>query len=669
MTERARVARNVTWTPVVRTERTAGLRRFPSHYIADLAMIPRPTALMLAMSVAIPLSSSSAQRPSTPTHDFPVIAQFDDDRFAWGSISPDGRFLLSGNDSIMIKVVKTGRVTKLANGGGYGLVWSSHMNRIAWQRLGDGASDSNTSFVWSIPLDSATGTSRGTPQRVSSGSAIFPGISADGAMIAYFTDSPRVPGRAADAAPYRLVAVDANGGPERVLANAQSPIDIPWWSRDGQSIYVTGPLAGGARAVINKTFLDGRTPQVIRVGDDEWFAGMTPDRTRLITVPAGSLVATGARAVVMDTTGQELWTVPLPDGATAIYDGPVGDSTLVWTNKTHSTALVVRALDGGRLRRIPLLGESNSLPKWSPDGRRISFLVRRGPRIDLAVINADGSNVQHFPGTDVRKQGVIVSWSPDSRTLGYVNRTGSAFRVLDLATGTSRTVFSDTTIRLGGFAWSPSGTSIMVFMNRQRSGGSSLELLSLNGTHRRIIANVGLPGAALNRHTAFLTDASLVVRSDAGVHLISSASPEPRKVVSLGQFVPSSAIGTSPDRKWMAVQIRSGSAPTVQLEITSLTTGVRRLSTLPFSFVENGVAEFTPDGRGVLLKGRQMSDSSGMNLYLASTTGAAAQFIANLGNPNAAGFSLSPNGKTLVHTVHEKSTSTLMAIDIRKPRR
>jgi len=634
-------------------------------------MLIRRSALLLTPALLLPLATAAAQRPSPPRTAFPVIAQFDDDTpFIGGSISPDGRFMVSGKDSIMLRVLKTGRVIKLANGTGESFAWASRMNRIAWVRGGDGPNGNNVQYVWSMPIDSASGTSRAAPQRVSSGPASFPGVSADGAMLAYVANDQRATGRSPGAAPFRLVAVDANGGPERVLAHALNGLDTPWWSRDGQSVYVAGLLADSTRGVVIKTFLDGRKPQIIRADVSEWFAGMTPDRLRLITVPQGGSVAAGARALVMDTTGRELWTVPLPEGATSIYDGPIGDSTLVWENSTRSTTLVIRALDGGSLRRVPVLGESNGQPLWSPDGRRIAFLVRSGLRFDLAVMNADGSNVQQFPGTDVRNEAYFARWSPDSRSLGYVSPGNTMFRVLDLGTRTSRTVFSDTTLMLGNFAWTPSGSSIVVFMFRQRSGGvSAFEELSLNGTYRRVISLADVPAAGPNRAISFLPDASLIVRSDSGIFTISPTSPAPRKVASVSERIPSPAIVVSPDREWLAAPVRGRAMPSGQLELTSLTTGERRVSTLPFWFLPPATPQFTPDGRGVLLTGRQLSDSSGTNLYLAPTSGAPARFIANLGNPFAAGFSLSPDGKSLVHTVHYKGTSTLLAVDIRNPRR
>lgn len=163
---------------------------------------------------------------------------------------------------------------------------------------------------------------------------------------------------------------------------------------------MAGLLADSTRGVVIKTFLDGRKPQIIRADVGEWFAGMTPDRLRLITVPQGGSVAAGARAVIMDTTGRELWTVPLPEGATSIYDGPIGDNTLVWVNSTRSSTLVIRALDG-----------AVSVVTWGRDGT-----------IYLARANDNGNSVTVFgidAASGARKAGFYLPVACDERFVSF----------------------------------------------------------------------------------------------------------------------------------------------------------------------------------------------------------------------------------------------------------
>lgn len=632
-------------------------------------MLPRFSVQCLMLALLAPSGSAFSQRAAARAPQFPVLARFDDLAPGnSGTISPDGRFLLNGKDSISLYVIKTGRSVKIADGPGESFTWSTRMNRLAWVRGSDGPNGGSAQYVWSMPMDSSTGQPRGVPQRVSSGPGHFPAPSADGARIAYVTDDRRVAGRAPNSPAHRLVVVNANGGPEQVLARSFDGLDTPWWSRDGQSIYVAGTLADSTRAAVHKIFLDGRPSQVIRKGEREWFAGMTPDRLRIITVPTGQPVAPGARAVVMDTTGKQLWTVPLPEGATAIYDGPLSNNTLVWVNDTRSTTLVVRALEGGALRRIPLVGESNGQPQWSPDGKRIAFLIRSGLSHDLAVMNADGSNVQRFTGTNVRNDAFAFRWSPDNRLIGFVSRGSRAFRTVEPATRIIRTVLTDSTKTFGVFEWRSSSASVLIFLAGQQGVASNAyEELALNGTLRRLVAIPDLPGASPSRTAVLMPDGSLIVRSDSGVFTVSRNATTPRKLESIALPGQSTALAISYDQQWLARGVRGPSMPTGQLELTSLSTGERRVSTLPFWFLSPILPQFTPDGSGVLLTGRQLSDSIGTNLYLAPTSGAPARFIANLGF--AAGFSLSPDGKTLVHTVHHKATQTLLSVDLRNPNR
>jgi TolB protein len=62
-------------------------------------------------------------------------------------------------------------------------------------------------------------------------------------------------------------------------------------------------------------------------------------------------------------------------------------------------------------------------PKWSPDGRRISFISSRGGSFDLWVMNADGTNPQRL--TDHPAADYDPIWAPDGQSLIFSSERDS----------------------------------------------------------------------------------------------------------------------------------------------------------------------------------------------------------------------------------------------------
>lgn len=62
-------------------------------------------------------------------------------------------------------------------------------------------------------------------------------------------------------------------------------------------------------------------------------------------------------------------------------------------------------------------------PKWSPDGRRISFVSSRGGNFDLYVMNADGSDVTRV--TDHPANDFDPIWMPDGQSLIFSSERDS----------------------------------------------------------------------------------------------------------------------------------------------------------------------------------------------------------------------------------------------------
>lgn len=602
-----------------------------------------------------------------------TLASFSGDSLLSYDVSPNGRFVSrSTSTHLLMTDVASQQSWILADGRVRSLNWSPRGDMIAYTRAGD---DGSKDYVWVIPVDPNTGKARGPAQRVTVGAGYSPSFSLDGRFLAYCVyDSAETS---------HLSIMPATGGPERVLARFPGGFEGIYWSANGGSIYLNlWTPKTNMRSQIKVRVADGA---VEVVGErDAWIAGMTADRRHLVLVPAAGTVTLGAQGTVIDTAGREVGHVPLPVGDRINYDGVLGDSALIWLSITDRTVLEMRPVAGGNARRLPLVGESDDHPHWSPDGTRIAFQVRQGQRASLAVMKADGSNPRVFRNTDVLSNSVSAKWSPDSRLVAFISPDRHKLSLLDVANGTSRAILVDTTQSIGPWQWRADGKSIALLSLRSPKiyGPScadnpvcrpaipgSIDEVSVGGQRRQLMGWPTVTPAPTGFQ--FVGGATVFVRTDStaflqslGGDLVRQLAKVPSKTRLLNSVV-------SNDLRWIAgLKVNVRPPENNQVELFSVETGAKTVLDLPFSLNPFGQRpEFVPKDNSLLVFG-QRNGGAGLGLYRVPLNGDAPTIFANVGVVRSEIYipsaSASPDGGVVVYPVQPKpSTKSFVLIDLR----
>jgi Tol biopolymer transport system component len=153
--------------------------------------------------------------------------------------------------------------------------------------------------------------------------------------------------------------------------------------------------------------------------------------------------------------------------AHAAYPGEDGRIAFVRANQIYTMGP-----GGGSVTRLTWAGK-NYRPKWSPDGRRISYIHEVDGRRDVWVMYRRGGGKRAVTTTgDVTSAG--ASWSPDGKTLAYA--ASGVLHLISTAAGSTPTTPSgyQTNSWCAGdplpvipvdrfLAWSPDGSRIALY--------------------------------------------------------------------------------------------------------------------------------------------------------------------------------------------------------------
>jgi YD repeat-containing protein len=156
------------------------------------------------------------------------------------------------------------------------------------------------------------------------------------------------------------------------------------------------------------------------------------------------------------------------------------------SNRDGRVQIYLMNADGsGQSRFTPSAGNDDN-PRWSPDGAKILFQSDRdNPATgynDIYLMNADGTGQTRL--TNDPSDDCAATWSPDGSKVVFQSlRNGLYYQVYSMnADGTSQVNLSNSMGSDRQPSWSPNGAKIALASERDHAGYASIYVVNANGT-------------------------------------------------------------------------------------------------------------------------------------------------------------------------------------------
>lgn len=221
-----------------------------------------------------------------------------------------------------------------------------------------------------------------------------------------------------------VYVMDADGANQCFVAAGE--FDNPVWSPDGSHLALTKRFGSySARPAISVYTFRGDSVGLQPLFNDignmvetfRWSPTWSADSTQiaflarrysddLLAIFAVEIGAGEPHALTDDTiVGQPVWS---PDGSKIAF--------VLFDSNSFDPPIFVK--DGANVMQVAAGTSQPNLPVWSPNSERIAFVDIDH---DLAIVNADGSDLQTFPAQDFAV--LNMAWSPTGAQI--------ALRVID----------------------------------------------------------------------------------------------------------------------------------------------------------------------------------------------------------------------------------------------
>ena len=331
----------------------------------------------------------------------------------------------------------------------------------------------------------------GRPKRLTFNGGLdgHPALSPNGKSVAYFTTINRVS---------QIAVLHLNSGNHQQLTFSPKSDVHPTWSPDGRriafssnrdgdfDIYIMNRNGKNAKNMTDNSPLHDESPHWSPVSQKIVFTSeqdlQPPQDVNVLEAQTGN-----QRKIITSSSFafNPKWS---PNGSLIAYfsqelPDASPSTTLLWRVKP----------DGTELEALVTGGESNSHPKYSPDGLSIAFVSERNFNTDIYAFNLETNELSRLTthlGFDL-----YPDWSPDGERLAFVSSRDGNLDVFTMAVnGEHITNLTKSGMNEAFLAWSPDGEKIAF---SRLMGDNSVRIYTINSGGGNEVQLVDLPVANL----------------------------------------------------------------------------------------------------------------------------------------------------------------------------